>query len=213
MENMLGISLQEILGPIQDFLEKLGGRKGRQWLIAFKRFLRKENPWADGIMFETDILSFKPEKEIHGEEVRQWLRVFQSDPSVAEYFKLLDPSKSFMNKALSMIGRIDIVLLSVKDLGFENEASLEEIYKKAKEHGFKLCSKEICLYFCRDRQKYDWPDGVIIASEPIGPEKVLFEVADERDLVGKKTEVGLRVQNGSMFGIWGKGTLFAFEVH
>jgi hypothetical protein len=39
------IALDEVSGLINDLLAKLSGPKGRMWLSAFKRFLRKENPW------------------------------------------------------------------------------------------------------------------------------------------------------------------------
>jgi hypothetical protein len=37
--------LQNITGPLNDFFKKLLSKEGEQWLSAFKRFLRKENPW------------------------------------------------------------------------------------------------------------------------------------------------------------------------
>ncbi len=45
MENMLGSALTAVVGPMKDFYEKLGGADGERWLEAFKRFLRKEEPW------------------------------------------------------------------------------------------------------------------------------------------------------------------------
>lgn len=43
---MLGeISAKELHGPWADFMEKLQGEESTLWFAAFKRFLRKENPW------------------------------------------------------------------------------------------------------------------------------------------------------------------------
>lgn len=42
--DMLGV--HEVKGVVTDLIEKLGGADGRVWLLASKRFLRKENPWA-----------------------------------------------------------------------------------------------------------------------------------------------------------------------
>lgn len=39
--------------------------------------------------------------------------------------------------------QIDLVRLTVKDLGFPNEATTEEIYKKAEELGLELCPAEV----------------------------------------------------------------------
>ena len=48
LERMLGVdALAEVAGPLKDFAEKLGGREGPEWFAAFKRFLRKEDPWGD----------------------------------------------------------------------------------------------------------------------------------------------------------------------
>ncbi|MDE2001375.1 MAG: hypothetical protein KGI60_02275 [Patescibacteria group bacterium] len=41
------LTLREVLGPLTDFFTKLLSKDGPQWLVAFKRFLRKENPWAE----------------------------------------------------------------------------------------------------------------------------------------------------------------------
>jgi hypothetical protein len=47
-KGMLGnIPLSEYQGPRNDFEQKLVGPDGKIWLDAFKRFLRKENPWDD----------------------------------------------------------------------------------------------------------------------------------------------------------------------
>ena len=42
---MLGNALREVSGPWKDHIEKLMGPEGEMWLAAWKRFLRKENPW------------------------------------------------------------------------------------------------------------------------------------------------------------------------
>lgn len=45
-KGMLGkLPLSEIRGPRDAFEERLAGEDGSKWLDAFKRFLRKENPW------------------------------------------------------------------------------------------------------------------------------------------------------------------------
>ena len=38
-------ALADIAGPLKDFAEKFAGSEGAIWFSAFKRFLRKENPW------------------------------------------------------------------------------------------------------------------------------------------------------------------------
>lgn len=50
---MLGSALAEMAGSLKDFAEKLGGDEGVQWMAAFKRFLRKEEPWPKFIYDKT----------------------------------------------------------------------------------------------------------------------------------------------------------------
>lgn len=59
MSIMLGTtSVQELHGPWTDFMDKLQGENGDEWFTAFKKFLRKENPWPlhkwrekDGVIY------------------------------------------------------------------------------------------------------------------------------------------------------------------
>ena len=45
---MLGtISVKDLHGPWTDFMEKLQTEDAQEWFSAFKRFLRKENPWVE----------------------------------------------------------------------------------------------------------------------------------------------------------------------
>ena len=45
---MLGmLSLSDVQGPMNELQSRLGGNDGQLWLDAFKRFLRKENPWIN----------------------------------------------------------------------------------------------------------------------------------------------------------------------
>ncbi len=45
---MLGkTSVKELHGPLSDFMDKLQCENGEEWFSAFKKFLRKENPWPE----------------------------------------------------------------------------------------------------------------------------------------------------------------------
>ena len=48
MENTQ-MALRDVIGPLEDFYKKLLSVEGEQWLTAFKRFLRKENPWEKSL--------------------------------------------------------------------------------------------------------------------------------------------------------------------
>ena len=44
-DTSVGISVGEMKGLRADFEDKVAGEKGREWLEAFKLFLKKQNPW------------------------------------------------------------------------------------------------------------------------------------------------------------------------
>ena len=44
-KNMLGVALRDVRGLLGDLMEKLCGESSEMWLYAFKRFLRREDPW------------------------------------------------------------------------------------------------------------------------------------------------------------------------
>lgn len=45
-KNILNITLRDFAGPFSQFITNLLGDDGETWWTAFKRFLRKENPWV-----------------------------------------------------------------------------------------------------------------------------------------------------------------------
>ena len=53
MAYMLSEALHKISGPLLEFLKKLEGEKCEEWIVAFKRFLRKETPWPDFRVWRT----------------------------------------------------------------------------------------------------------------------------------------------------------------
>lgn len=70
-EDMLrGAVGSEVLGLLKDLITKLLGNKGKEWLEALKKFLRKENPWLIAMLQFVKIIelpaigTFKPEDHI-----------------------------------------------------------------------------------------------------------------------------------------------------
>lgn len=61
MSTMLGeISAKELHGPWSDFMDKLQGNESALWFAAFKRFLRKENPWDGATKKGRTTITVKP---------------------------------------------------------------------------------------------------------------------------------------------------------
>jgi len=51
-KTVLGKALRAVSGPWNDHAEKLSGPDGEMWLAAWKKFLRKENPWPSDFEYD-----------------------------------------------------------------------------------------------------------------------------------------------------------------
>ena len=151
------LALSEVQGPLIDLLEKVGGRDGELWLRGLNKFLRKENPWEKPEIFKTieigtfkDLKSLRKVLEGSGEQISNWAG------NILNKVKLSKSKQS-----------LDLVVLSVKELGFPQGAKLEDIYKAARNQGLDLCPAEVGPQL---RLQYsDQPSGewLVIAMEPI----------------------------------------------
>ena len=149
--------LQDVLGPLTDFFKKLESDQGKDWLRGFKKFLRKENPWEKPESFKIieigtykDVKSLRKALEESGARIRDWAG------------DILNKTKLSKSKQ-----SLDLVVLSVKELGFPQGAQLKDIYEAAKNQGLDLCPAEVGPQL---RLQYtDQPNGewLIIAMEPI----------------------------------------------
>lgn len=230
MKNMLDISLQEAIGPIKTLIERLTGENGKQWLVAFKRFLRKEDPWANSLMFK-EVKNLKTDVEVSSEELLERLEVSNSEDHAEYLLSILDPNKSnhafFMEQFGLKPEQQKIVFVSVKDLGFEKEATLAEILKRAEEHGLQELGPIMVSYLSCQGEELELPPQTLVpttsihkedeSSEP-EEEKILFELS--LDSFIKKTgtssvlEKGVIIKEESALpdALWGAGTIFAFRI-
>lgn len=158
--DMLGGALSEVAGPFKDFAEKLGGEAGPQWLAAFKRFLRKEEPWPRFPVWKTIKLGIGPK---NADDFRHALR--------EGGFKVGDWANDILGKPAFTVAteeiEVDLVVASGAELGFKDGATREQIYIRAKELGLDLCLAEVGPQL---RLQYkDQPNGewILIAMEPI----------------------------------------------
>lgn len=152
------LALSEVQGPLIDLLEKVGGRDGEMWLRGLNKFLRKENPWGEKpetfkiieIGTYKDVKSLRKALEESGAQIGNWA----SD--------ILNKAKLSKSKQ-----SLDLVALTVAELGFPEGAKLEDIYKAAKNQGLDLCPDEVGPQL---RLQYsNQPNGewLVIAMEPI----------------------------------------------
>ncbi len=144
-------------GPLQNLLDNLSGRNGKEWLGIIKAVLRKENPF--------------PEKENRNREIWKTItlpayRYFYPNTIYAEVQGVQEVltklGMEIYGRALHMLEMIsynnsarsvDVVLVSLEELGFSKEYSPSyfEIKKKAQKRGL---SKLPAIYGAIIRETY-----------------------------------------------------------
>ena len=151
------LTLSDAWGLLIDLLEKLEGKDGEMWLRGLKRFLRKESPWEKPEIFRTieigaykDVECLRKDLRESGARIGMWGR------DILNKIELSQSKRS-----------MDLVVLSVEELGFPGGAQLRDIYKAANSQGLDLCPAEVGPQWCLQSQ--DQPEGewLIIAMEPI----------------------------------------------
>ena len=159
------LTVGEAKGAVGDLLEKLAGDEGKEWLRDLKRFLRKEpcwgppefNPWRPltlGLHKTADL--YREALTQAGFKISEWALHILGKPQFTVATEETE---------------VELVVVTVGDLGFPKGAILEQIYTRAKQHGLKLCPPEVGPAL---RLQYpDQPLGewLLIAMEPItGPD-------------------------------------------
>ncbi|MEK7638028.1 MAG: hypothetical protein AAB375_01200 [Patescibacteria group bacterium] len=150
-------ALAETAGPFKAFFEKLAGPEGPQWFAAFKRFLRKEDPWPQFPVWKTITLgTFKTVDGLRASLVSAGFRI-------SDYAGRILAKNSMSPKKT----KLDLVIVSGTDLGFTQAARRDTIYARALELGLRLCPAEVGPQL---RLQYpDQPPGewLLIAMEPL----------------------------------------------
>ena len=200
MSTMLDANpLAQVARPFKTFFERLAGPEGPQWLEAFKRFLRKENPWPKFSVFMTVTLG--THKSV--DKLRSALEV--AGFRIGDYAGQILAKISLSSKKV----QLDLAVVSGADLGFTGDARRDAIYTRALELGYQLCPAEVGPAL---RLAYpDQPSGewLLIAMEPItdsdGNPKVFFvgHDCDDRWLYG---------YDGEPDHVWGPGLRWVFVV-
>jgi len=152
------LTLPEVRGPLTDLLGKLDGENGGVWLRGLCKFLRKESPWEKPETFK--IIEIGTHKDVKS------LRKTLEESGGA---RIGDWASSILNKTKLSKSKqsLDLVVLTVKELGFPQGAQLKDIYEAAKNQGLDLCPAEVGPQL---RVQYpDQPSGewLVIAMEPI----------------------------------------------
>lgn len=157
MDNDIRLSLSDVRGPIVDLLEKLDGRDGEGWLRGLNKFLRKENPWEkpEGFM-EIEVGAYRSVKSLRKAVEDAGMRVSDWADDILGKTKLSRSKKT-----------LELVVMSVKELGFPNGARYEQICEAAENFGLALCPTEVGPYLRLQYQEQPAGEWFVIAMEAI----------------------------------------------
>lgn len=172
------VTLRDVSGPFADFTTKLSGESGQQWLEAFKRFLRKENPWSTHQVASREVWKKLAIGAVGSvERYREQLEKAGFKVSYLAY-NILKQTPIATEPA-----ELDLVVVSVAELGFTGVTRYDDICRRAKEQGLMLCPAEIgpaLRLSYTDQPMGEWP---VVAMEhltdSVGYPHVFFVVCDE----------------------------------
>ncbi|MBI2475510.1 hypothetical protein HYV69_03745 [Candidatus Uhrbacteria bacterium] len=170
MSEMLGGTLAEVAGPMKDFWTKLAGSDGTMWLTAFKRFLRKENPWASSKfrVIRTVTLGLHETPEAYEKALE------------SAGFKISDWARNLLKKITCSKKEVEVNLTSatIAELGLPNGGTTKEVYSAILAQGGQLCPAEVgpaLRLFYKDQTKGEWFQ---IAMEAISDSRGALNVFD-----------------------------------
>lgn len=150
MSIMLGkTSIKNLHGPLSDFMDKLQCADGEEWFSAFKKFLRKENPWPEPTRSWRDeggVIYFSVESD--GTTGEDWIKRLEGNGfRVEDYPKQVLCSPSFKPTA-----GISTEVAVLKGRIFKDKHRItKKIRAEAEKRGFSKPNAELA---CLIREKF-----------------------------------------------------------
>jgi len=165
MKNTENVALADYRGLsdelIKDLLSDHIIYDGTWWLSAFKRFLRKENPWDVKLWNEWKVISYggtdATQKKLKHACKKNGFNML--DGYALHALKNLKTSESKAQKSAGLI------VAPLKMLGFERPATISEVNERIKKLGFFLFTEELVFnLFSQFENKYEY---INVAMNPI----------------------------------------------
>jgi hypothetical protein len=166
MKNTENVTLSDYRGLSDELIKNLLSDHilydGTWWLNAFKRFLRKENPWDVRLWDEWKIISYggdnaTPKKLRHACKIKD--KGFKFDGYAFHSLKNLKTSESKGQRSAGLM------VAPLKMLGFEKPATILEVNERIKELGFFLFTEELVFnLFSQIENNYEY---INIAMDPV----------------------------------------------
>ena len=159
-KNMLGgITLASVAGLFADLNAKLVGGEGGLWLSAFKRFLRKENPWAVVVGKEVAVIVLG--KYATTAEYRNAVR--QAGHKVGDWAGGILAKTTVSSTAV----RLDLFEVTVRELGFAEGATRADIYRRAQDLGFAVLPAEAGLLLRLELPNQASGEQLLVGMKPL----------------------------------------------
>ena len=161
---MTRLALYDVSGLLKDMIDKLSGEDCDQWREALRRLLRKENPWPEfGGVWKTIKLGtglknaddFRKAIKDCGMEIGDWANDIIGKPEFAVITKETEETE------------VDLVKITVAELGFKDGAQRDQIYGRAKELGLELCPSEVGPQLRLQYKDQPLGEWILIAMKPI----------------------------------------------
>lgn len=139
------LAVPEVAGSIMDLLAKLAGKDAAAWSVAFKRFLRKENPWTEALVAMPAVASSAP---------CPWKTVTLGLLKTAEAYNASFAAKkrevgTWAAQIMAKIRyaqkprKVDLFLVLDTDLGLTEAYGIADVLAAAKAKGYKKCPPEV----------------------------------------------------------------------
>jgi hypothetical protein len=198
---MAQIALCNARGPLTDLLQKLSGENGEAWLQNLNQFLRGELPVASLVReFATwKTIKIGTEKSVKDLSKALTDGGFRIGDYAAQIFKKTAIAETETE--------IELVLVTVAELGFTKATRRDAIYNRVKELGLDLVPAEVgpqLRLAYTDQPLNEW---MVMGMEPIADSDGYLHVFSvEHDVDGR----WLRTRYGSPGHEWGPDRRWVF---
>jgi len=157
---MKKVEVSELRGPLIELMDQIGGQNGRERFDEFKLWLKSVSIVQQLPIWKTVKLGTGP---ITADNFR---RVINNAGQ-----KVGDWANGILDKSVFKVSKttvsVDLVVLAVAELGFNDGARYDQICARAKELGLELCPNEVGPQLRLQYTDQPVTELIIVAMEPI----------------------------------------------
>ena len=163
------MALRDVSGSCEDFFKKLLSEEGGQWLSAFKKFLRKENPWEAVVSALLDFIGtvkiLSTGKFIVGDnftiDSKKVKIAWIQDNFRNNFSSKVEKAQAETTLNISKLKKNSLDALIITELGSATETTLANIWELLKkqpkgESGKLLTNSYANIFYVRDVKGVLW---------------------------------------------------------